>query len=421
MNRHLLKLLLLVCLFYSCDQLEDDLLSDNIINQNPIINNNDIYAIEGQSTIIDVLGNPQENAVITLVNNSNKAKHQWINNRFIEYKPNKGAGGKDYLIFQIETNSSKKTDSIFIQIGDSSVFNTDSCMVYAREDLLILDADLKGSVNLLANDELCNYTLQDIFLVQTPQNGTATISGNGLLQYIGKNNQVNHKDSLIYRANLISNDSASADKSILAFVKVLSSNDSICTPVFKTGIDSVSIAQSIIELNVLSDDFLCDWQVTELRVFNFSLGNVQVTDSNSILFEPQMLGFDSIRFEVTFENGQSFIAHHLISVIEEEMNICDSLVAVEDSVSLGFPNQAVIDIDVLLNDTYCAEQPLPEIYIADSLGLQYGVAEVIKQSGYPIVRYVADSAAWGNNISESISYRICQGQYCSESLITVSN
>lgn len=421
MNRHLLKLLLLGCLFYSCDQLEEDQLSEEIINQNPIINHNNVYAINGQSTIIDILGNPQESATITLTNTSSKAKHQWIDNRFIEYIPNEGASGLDYLIFQIETNSRKITDSIFIQIGDTGVFNPDSCMVYAREDLVLLDANLKGSANLLANDELCNYSLQDIFLIQTPKNGTASISGTGQLEYIGTNNLTSFKDSLIYRANLISNESASVEKSILAYVKVLSSVDSICTPVFNTGTDSVSISQSIVELNVLSDDFLCNWPVKALKVFDFSLGTVQVTDSNSILFEPKWIGYDSIPFEVTFENGQTFMAHHLVKVTEEEMFICDSLIANADSVSIGFPSHQVITIDVLLNDNYCTDQALPQVYLSDSSSVQYGVAEVFEQFGYPMVRYIADSAAWSNNVSENISYTICQGQYCSESMITVSN
>ena len=403
--------------FLACDQLEEDQLPKDVLDQNTILNNSNYFAIPGQTTIIDVLGNPQEAATIKLISESAKSEVSWLTERLMAYKANKEASGTDYLVFDINTSRANYLDTIAIHLGDSSQFATDSCMPYAASDLLLVNANGTGETFLMSNDQFCNYDLLDFEIAKGPQYGSLTVDADYKAIYTASSS-FGSTDSFIYKLSLDKANDTSAMQALYAVVDVYEMIDSICSPSFKTGFSQVDINQSIVEINVFKDDYLCLLDIKQVALSNFSLGNVMLSDSNTVLFEPSQIGLDSLQFTVTLSDETSYQTAHLIEVLGDTTT-CTDVIAISDTVALNFPASAVVEVDVLLNDVYCQDVPAV-ISLPDSASLLFGHAEVIDKAGQAMVRYYADSVSWQNNVSESFRYTLCQGNICSDNYLTVT-
>jgi len=413
--------LLLICMMaalWSCDQLGEDVLPKSTLDEHSVINNNEIFAIKGAPMVINVLGDPLENASISLNHQSDKSQVSWLKDQLIKYTANPNADGKDYIIFEVSTPSQNFTDSIIVNIGDSSQFETDSCMPYAMNDLLYVEGSLSAEVGVLANDILCQYTLDQLNIIGAPSYGTASVTTNNAISYTIQDSSNFESDSIVYEAKLIGPTDESA--AIYGLVEVLRTSDQdTCSIEAFSAYDAIPI-DSVLYIDVTGTDYICNNTVSHISYGQISLGVIESIDNKIAKFTPAIEGIDSLSYEVTLDNGQSYTGTHVIEVIAAANDSsCNVLSLSDDFFTLNLDSTAVIDMDVLINDIYCGIPGQFSISIPDSMNLSFGEAEIRNESGYPYVRYLADSVAWQNDITEQFSYMVCEGNDCDTAQITI--
>ncbi|GAB3337727.1 hypothetical protein GCM10027429_22530 [Marivirga atlantica] len=413
--------LLLICMIaalWSCDQLGEDVLPKSTLDEHSVINNSEIFAIKGEPMVINVLGDPLENASISLNHQSDKSEVSWLKNQLVKYTANESASGKDYIIFEVSTPSQSFTDSIIVNIGDSSQFETDSCMPYAKNDVLYIEGSLSAEVGVLANDILCQYTLDKLNIIGAPNFGTATITANNAISYTLEDTANFISDSIVYEAKLIG--PADEATAIYGFLEVfMTSDQDTCYIEAYSGFDAIPL-DSVLYIDVTATDSICNNAVSQINYGQISLGVIEAINNNVAKFTPSIEGIDSLWYEVTLANGRSYTGSHVIEVMAPANDSsCNVLSLSDDFFTLNIDSTAVLDMDILSNDVYCGLPGQFSISIPDSMNLSFGQAQIKNEAGYLYVRYLADSAAWQNDVAEQFSYLVCEGNECDTAQITI--
>jgi hypothetical protein len=96
-------------------------------------------------------------------------------------------------------------------------------MPYAKNDVLYIEGSLSAEVGVLANDILCQYTLDKLNIIGTPNFGTATITANNAISYTLEDTANFIRDSIVYEAKLIG--PADEATAIYGFLEVFMTSD----------------------------------------------------------------------------------------------------------------------------------------------------------------------------------------------------
>ncbi len=419
--KSILLLLVVATCLWACDRLTEDVIPENATNE--IINADQVFAVPGAAVVINILNNPQENATIKLSSDASKADIQWLNNNIISYKAKSGSTGKDYLIFNVKTEKKEFTDTITVVIGTASQFETDSCMPFAREDFLPLVEGVAAQIDVTTNDIYCNYTVEKLSIVSNSVKGKVLVINNRIIRF--EPNSTNFEfDSVYYQAKLTNPQEPEKQKTVYSLLQVYRTEkqDTTCR-VQLVGTNYETSLDSAIVINLSNRHQLCEESITNINYFTTVLGSITKTNQFEALFTPAQNGYDSVGYELTLSDGNSYSGKYTLVVSDttgNNGNECEELAGTDDSYQLNFPTNTVKDLDVLINDTYCTNLAL-YLSVPDSMNLGNGLAQIVYSGSKPLIRYTADSIKWTNgNTNEYFEYLLCQGSNCESATVSIS-
>lgn len=278
--------------------------------------------------------------------------------------------------------------------------------VIVNDDTFTTKKNQGVQLDVLANDSIGGQaTLQ----FSPPAHGTIQTNSNGTVFYQPDLDFIGN-DNFNYKA-CIGNDCATA------LITIQVKNDSINTCTVKANDDFRSIDASYYPykiMQVLMNDNLCgiDTLATNVKITNGPAhGQAYVTSLNKIYYTPanNYFGPDVITYTISNSKGLSTAKIYIDLVCwtipnPDVANVVRHLGTFSDSVS----------INLLKNDKICPNKAPVTLSVVGPLIGNYGTFMVA-----PNGRVIYTTSYPGKNVSDHLTYRICQGNDCSNSGLTV--
>ncbi|HSI89783.1 MAG TPA: Ig-like domain-containing protein, partial [Adhaeribacter sp.] len=258
--------------------------------------------------------------------------------------------------------------------------------------------------NVLTNDSVgSNATLQ----FTQPRNGLIQPGTNGNVQYVPVQNFVG-TDSLTYTA-CVGNDCASA----LVTINVQPDSINTCTLIARN--DSlITTENQTFTLDILQNDSHCNGSLS-LASLPVN-GQARINASKQLVYAPNtnFTGTDRLTYTL-LANGTTATGTVDIRVTPAQSGC--RVQANPDVINLPHPNSFdSTAVDILANDTWCNNGTT----VVANLVSQptYGSASIVFSG--PNTRLIYMTATPSRNVADTFQYRICQGNDCSTSTVTVN-
>ena len=308
------------------------------INERPIANPDSISIYEDSSDTVWVLVNDVdldwEGIIVDSVSMSDTAMVELTaDSTGVIYTPSANFYGAD-SVFYVLRDGQGDLDTAWIYIDVIAVNDTP----HAQNDVILINEDETGSVNILVNDEDPDRQGVDITTGVAVQNGSVTIDPNGDVVYTPDADYFG-SDSLMYYITDKENDVDSA----WIYITITAVND---TPVVVND-NAIMLEETVTDIPILINDYDVEGPIPFDSIFiAFTTNNgdaVLLPGTGVIRYTPvvNFYGKDSLGYYVKDNEGlASDTAYVYITV----MNVNDIPVATNDTVNIPEDSSAVVAV-----------------------------------------------------------------------------
>ncbi len=415
-------LILLVVIFYGCDEFSGDELPGT--PEDEIIQGVANFETAPGSPLIINLFNATvfttEEFSITIDKTTEKGKLEFMGQNLLKYTPPADEEYLDYFVYTASSSSQNDTDTVTIHVTNNP---TDSaCYPYANYDVYEINP-LQEVANWvfepLENDRLCGGDILDFKIYQEPPLGTAEAVEENDTWYIKYNPSFDFQsyDEMIYQVDVevdIESDSANTSNgtqtlSLFGLISIYNSNSDTtnhdtCFYAYDDFVVLDSMETSVM-INVLENDTLCGDGWPQLHILTPPIhGTAQVrneADQNLIEYTVAPIMTDSMDY-FEYKVCQSDICVTAWVYIDYVTggnggggDDCDGIAITSDWITLVDSCDVVRSQDIFLNDVLCEIDSVMSVdLIQDG---EHGTATVIMEgTNSAFVEYDPDCNFWDN-------------------------
>src|SRR5688572_15735797 len=394
----------IVALF--CDVLEPD---PDVLDPTTNVNGKEIYVLANSPSIVNLNATVETNTPVRIALTS-QARHGKISDLgkgLLQYSPSVGnSRARDGFEFTVYTlnNEVIKRDSVIIFIENDST--NLPCNIYPSPDYVYGVAHDPVVVDVTNNDIICGGNVVVSIYKPTasspPYFGEAEVMGNKI-KYT-PDATFDGADKIMYKLSL------AADTSRTAYGFVYITGDSACS--FRLAndlhISNEDAPDSLVMLPVFQNDSLCH-SINQYQV-NLKVppifGQASFVGNGFNYQAPANVSFpfsDYFTYEVCID-AFCKTARVDIRITKDSVSAC-TIQATADSIDISSNNNALVYLDVLLNDSTCGN--LNDFRITSSP--LFGTSSVMNKK----IAYQRNLQMQKN---DSLIYEICNGGGCSSAV-----
>lgn len=358
----------IINLIVGCNQADKDVVPAKIKN-NPVVATSDVVkTLPGGRVVVDLLKNDRisANAGISLLKNYlKKGSAEFIKQGIVMYTPNDSTSGTDTLAYTI-CPPGQPCDTGAVQIA--IIPNIPDTIKGAAPDFATTKPGIPVGIDVLKNDNFSDSTNQDssqkrVEIVQPSKNGSTTVA-NGYYVIYTPNQGFTGKDWFVYGVRKRNANDYLGYGVVTITVKDSSSQGCIVKAVNDKSVvhnDTLTSNGSYIYIDVLSNDELCNKQLTQVVTNNGGFNDVSFENNRlkiKVFSGDESNGPRTVRYALK-ENGVSKSEADVQITFQTGTNGCivramdDTLTVKHDTLS---NNGTYIYVDVLSNDEQCNNQ-----------------------------------------------------------------
>jgi len=378
------------------------------------ISEKEIFVLANSPSFIDLNTKLQSNVPASIAISS-QTRHGVITdlgNGILQYVPPVGnAKSRDAFEFTVLTASNQilKRDSIVIIIENDSTHLP--CNIYPVPDSVYVLREVPVLINVTKNDVICggNVVVSIFKPVNSfpPHFGQAEVQGNRILYSPGSG--FNGTDKIIYKLT------GATDPSRVAYGIVYLTGNSSSSCSFRVADDlylyGENAKDSLLSLPVFANDSLCEPRSQyQVSLKSQPLYAQATITPNSIQYKvpvsPSLPFTDSFEYELCI-NAACKTARVNIRLEKDSLTTC-VLIARQDSIKLAINDASIKYLNVLENDSLCANLTSFKITVPPL----YGNSAVVNNT----ISYQRTS---NPNQDDLLKYEICDTNGCSSAIVLI--
>ncbi|TRX58260.1 hypothetical protein FNH22_14475 [Fulvivirga sp. M361] len=410
-------ILIVLISVYGCDTFEEDALSsDNGVE----LSSGDIKVLANSSSVIDFnrIVKTQETVSVKITDEPDNGEFKNVENNLFSYKPDEDfLEGKDAVGFDVIDTDDKVIKSGTIDIVVSQDKSDFPCAIFALEDNAVLTNGQMVTVDVLANDILCNVSLADleVSIVKTPGVGEeADIKDKKLRFFPGSGFEF---ATLVYKVNRVNE----PDSGSYGIVNIAVEAPA-CEFEAKDDVYNYTLpldGQTALEVDILVNDILClngsaPDAVSIVETTKF--GDAAIQQGNRLVYWPNLSKgtySDSLVYQVCKDQDcdRAKVTFNFTSSqceFEAKDDVYNYYLPLAPSATDPWGD---LEVDILVNDLLCLGDSEPDI-VRIIEAAKFGPADILQNKLY----YFYDATK--GPYSDSMTYEVCKNQNCDIATVT---